>query len=210
MAGAAAVEIVIPRSADQMRELKHQRALLATEVEKLVDDLPLSQVVISLPGVGGKTTATSLQSTGDSNAIKSTAHLVAYAGIAPISRYAGISIHAEHPSRSRNKALKDAIFPSAWVTSCHGPLSSSCFQRKGREKEPQYRHHVLGPTPLRRPLRHAQKRHPLRKANPQNRLTKSTGTPCDSVFSTATLTNVFLPLARRRGFQAPRRQCRSR
>lgn len=39
--GAEAVEPVIPRSAEQIRELKHQRAIFAEEVGKLLDDLPL-------------------------------------------------------------------------------------------------------------------------------------------------------------------------
>ena len=111
--GAAAVEMVIPRIAAQIKELRHQGAVLTTEVEKLVDDLPLSQVLISIPRVGIKTTSTILLSIGDGSTFKDAAHPAAYAGIAPTSRHTGTSIHGEHPSRSGNKALKNALFRSA-------------------------------------------------------------------------------------------------
>ncbi|MEW1821425.1 hypothetical protein AB0323_11625 [Arthrobacter sp. NPDC080031] len=40
--GTEAVELVIPRVAGQIKELKYQRAIVAEEVEKLLDDFPLS------------------------------------------------------------------------------------------------------------------------------------------------------------------------
>lgn len=55
--GADAVELIIPRVAAQIKELKHQRNIIAKEVEKLVDDYPLSTVLTSMPGVGVKTAA---------------------------------------------------------------------------------------------------------------------------------------------------------
>ncbi|MGP5724370.1 IS110 family transposase [Arthrobacter rhombi] len=133
VAGTAAVEIIIPRVAAQIKELKTQRAILATEVEKLVDDFPLSTVLISMPGVGIKTAAAVLLAIGDGHGFRDAAHLAAYAGIAPTSRYSGTSIHGEHPSRSGNKALKNALFRSAWVASCHDPISMAYYQRKRAE-----------------------------------------------------------------------------
>jgi hypothetical protein len=52
--GTEAVELVIPRVAAQIKELKHQRAIVAEEVEKLLDDFPLSQVLMSMPGVASR------------------------------------------------------------------------------------------------------------------------------------------------------------
>jgi hypothetical protein len=65
VAGTEAVELVIPSVAAQIRELKHQRALVAEEVEKLLEDFPLSAVLMSMPGVGIKTAATILLVIGD-------------------------------------------------------------------------------------------------------------------------------------------------
>lgn len=37
------------------------------------------------------------------------------------------------PSRSGNKAFKNALFRSAWVASCHDPISIAYYQRKRAE-----------------------------------------------------------------------------
>ena len=67
VAGTEAVELVIPRVAAQIKELKHQRTIVADEVEKLLDDFPLSRVLMSMPGVGIKTAATILLTIGDAS-----------------------------------------------------------------------------------------------------------------------------------------------
>src|SRR5699024_2058229 len=93
--GAEAVELVIPRVAEQIKELKHQREIVAGEVEKLVDDFPLSRVLTSMPGVGVKTAAQILLAAGDMSASPTPGHLAAYAGIAPVTRRSGTSIRGE-------------------------------------------------------------------------------------------------------------------
>jgi len=62
--GTEAVELVIPRVTGQIKELKQQRAIVAAEVEKLLDDFLLSSVLMSTPGVGIKTAATILLTIG--------------------------------------------------------------------------------------------------------------------------------------------------
>lgn len=131
--GADAVELVIPRVAAQIKELKHQRDIVAEEVEKLVDDFPLSTVLTSMPGVGIKTAAQILLAAGDLSAFPTPGHLAAYAGIAPITRRSGTSIRGEFPARAGNKKLKNALFRSAWVASCHDPVSKAYYERKRAE-----------------------------------------------------------------------------
>src|SRR5699024_12085396 len=111
--GAATVELVIPRVAAQIKELKAQRALVAAEVEEMVDAHPLTQVLISMPGVGIKTAATILLTAGDFSSFATPGHLAAYAGIAPVTRRSGTSSRGEFPARSGNKQLKNALFRSA-------------------------------------------------------------------------------------------------
>lgn len=130
VAGSEAVELVIPRVAGQIKELKQQRAIVAEEVEKLLDDFPLSKVLMSMPGVGIKTAATILLTIGDGSSFETAGHLAAYAGIAPVTRRSGTSIRGEFPARSGNKQLKNALFRSAWVASCHDPLSKAYYDRK--------------------------------------------------------------------------------
>lgn len=131
--GAATVELVIPRVAAQIKELKAQRALVASEVEAMVDAHPLTQVLISMPGVGIKTAATILLNAGDFSSFPTPGHLAAYAGIAPVTRRSGTSIRGEFPARSGNKQLKNALFRSAWVASSHDPLSKAYYDRKRAE-----------------------------------------------------------------------------
>lgn len=131
--GAATVELIIPRVAAQIKELKAQRGLVATEVEAMVDAHPLTQVLISMPGVGIKTAATILLTAGDFSSFPTPGHLAAYAGIAPVTRRSGTSIRGEFPARAGNKQLKNALFRSAWVASCHDPVSKAYYKKKRAE-----------------------------------------------------------------------------
>ncbi len=70
VAGTEAVELVIPLVAGQIKELKHQRANVAGEVEKLLDGCPPSRALVSMPGVGIRTAATILLTVGDGSSFK--------------------------------------------------------------------------------------------------------------------------------------------
>ncbi|SFT93205.1 Transposase IS116/IS110/IS902 family protein [Arthrobacter sp. ov118] len=85
---------------------------------------------MSMPGVGIKTAATILLTIGDARTFTSAGHLAAYAGIAPVTRRSGTSIRGEFPARSGNKQLKNALFRSAWIASCHHPASKAYYQKK--------------------------------------------------------------------------------
>jgi transposase len=95
------VEVVIPRLAGQIKELKHQRAIVADEVEKLVNDFPPSGVLMSMPGVGIKTATTILLTIGDAGGYRTASHLAAYPGLAPVTRRSGTSIREEYPGPVR-------------------------------------------------------------------------------------------------------------
>lgn len=129
----AAVELVIPRVAEQVKELKAQRATVAKEVEAMLADFPLSGVLMSMPGIGIKTAAQILLAIGDGSAFQTAGHLAAYAGIAPVTRRSGTSIRGEFPARSGNKRLKNALFYSAWVASTCDPVSKAYYDRKRAE-----------------------------------------------------------------------------
>ena len=129
----AAVELVIPRVAGQVKELKEQRATVAREVEGMLEDFPLASVLRSMPGIGLKTAAQIPLNIGDGSAFETPGHLAAYAGIAPVTRRSGTSIRGEFPARSGNKRLKNALFYSAWVASNHDPISKTYYDRKRAE-----------------------------------------------------------------------------
>ncbi|HEV6953214.1 MAG TPA: IS110 family transposase [Promicromonospora sp.] len=130
--GTAAAEAVLPRLASSLRDVLARRAELAKEVEKILDDHPLAEVLISMPGIGIRTAARILLEVGDASAFPTPGHLAAYAGIAPVTHRSGISIRGEHPARSGNKKLKRAFFLAAFA-SLKDPASRTYYDRKRAE-----------------------------------------------------------------------------
>ena len=126
--GTHAAAIVLPRLAHQLAALRCQREEVAQEVERLVHAHPLYAVLTSMPGVGVRTAARLLTEVA-SSAFTSSAHLAAYAGLAPVTRRSGSSIRGEQPSRRGNKALKRALFLSAFAA-LRDPISRAYYTRK--------------------------------------------------------------------------------
>lgn len=131
--GTTASEKVLTRLADQLQVLHTQRKQVAAEIEQALDALPLSQVLISMPGVGVRTAARILVEIGDGSNFPTAGHLAAYAGIAPVTRRSGTSIKGEFPSRSGNKNLKNAFFMSAFASLRADPISRAYYDRKRAE-----------------------------------------------------------------------------
>jgi len=127
--GTRAAELVLPQLAAQLQGLLAQRAEAAKQVEEALDAHPLSQLLMSIPGVGIRTTARLLLDIGDGSAFPTAGHLAAYAGLAPVTRRSGTSIRGEHPSRGGNKHLKRALFLSAFAA-LHDPDSRAYYDRK--------------------------------------------------------------------------------
>lgn len=50
--GSNATVNVLPKLADSLKEVLQQRKSIAEDVERMLDDHPLSQVLMSMPGVG--------------------------------------------------------------------------------------------------------------------------------------------------------------
>lgn len=130
--GTRAAERVLPHLATTLAGLLTQRADAATQIEEMLDAHPLSQVLISMPGVGIRTAARILIEVGDGTSFPTSGHLAAYAGLAPVTRRSGTSIRGEHPSRSGNKNLKRALFLSAFAA-LHDPDSRAYYDRKRAE-----------------------------------------------------------------------------
>ncbi|BDB63469.1 MULTISPECIES: IS110 family transposase [Rhodococcus] len=130
--GSKAAEIVLPKLADSLKEVLHQRRTIGDDVERILDDHPLSQVLTSMPGIGVRTAARILIEIGDGSGFATAGHLAAYAGIAPVTHRSGTSIRGEHPARSGNRKLKRALFLSAFAA-LHDPTSRTYYDRKRAE-----------------------------------------------------------------------------
>lgn len=84
-----------------------------------------------MPGVGVETASQILVTSGEFCAFKTAGHLATYAGIVPVTRRSGTSIRGEFPRQAGNKRVKNALFHSAWLASCHNPsLSKASYDRK--------------------------------------------------------------------------------
>lgn len=130
--GTAASEVVLPKLADSLKEILQQRKSIGADVERMLDEHPLSRVLTSMPGIGVRTGARILLEVGDGSAFASAGHLAAYAGIAPVTHRSGTSIRGEHPARSGNRKLKRALFLSAFAA-LHDPASRTYYDRKRAE-----------------------------------------------------------------------------
>ncbi|TRV80099.1 IS110 family transposase [Streptomyces sp. 130] len=127
--GTDAAALIVPSLAGSLQAVLDQRKLLAARIEELLEALPLSKVLTSMPGIGVRTGARILIGVGDGSSFPSAAHLAAYAGLAPATRSSGSSIRGEQPSRRGNKQLKRAFFLSAFAA-LGDPTSRAYYDKK--------------------------------------------------------------------------------
>jgi transposase len=130
--GTSAADTVLPRLADSLKSVLLQRKNVADEVEEILDTHPLARVLTSMPGIGVRTSARILLEIGDASAFKSSGHLAAYAGIAPVTHRSGSSIKGEHPARTGNRKLKRAFYLAAFAALAD-PTSRAYYDRKRAE-----------------------------------------------------------------------------
>lgn len=79
----------LPRLADSLKTVLQQRKAAAEQVEGMLDPHPLTGVLTLMPSIGARTVARILLEIGDASNFASSGHLVAYAGIAPVTRSSG-------------------------------------------------------------------------------------------------------------------------
>ncbi|MFD7148929.1 transposase [Streptomyces anulatus] len=132
--GTEAAALIVPSLADSLTAVLDQRKLLAGRIEVLLEANPLSQVLISMPGVGIRTGVRILIEVGDGSSFPSAADLAAYAGLAPATRNSGSSIRGEQPSRRGNKLLKRAFFLSAFAALGDPASRAYCDMKIGQGK----------------------------------------------------------------------------
>ncbi|GAC1583692.1 MAG: IS110-like element ISSfl4 family transposase [Candidatus Dormibacteria bacterium] len=127
--GTASYGRVIAGLASQLLAARDERDSIAEQLTTRLEAHPLAQVLTSMPGVGVRTAITVLIHVGDASAFRTAGHLAAYAGLAPVTRRSGSSIRGEHAPRRGNKALKRALFLSAFASLRH-PASRTYYDRK--------------------------------------------------------------------------------
>jgi hypothetical protein len=182
--GTTATETVLPKLAGTLKETLQQRKAVDADAERVVDDHPLSPVLTSMPGIGVRTAARILIEVGDGSAFPSAAHLAAYAGIAPVTRKPGSSIHGEHPAPLWQQETLTRPVPVRLRRPPRPHQSRLPRQKARREEKTQRGPDLPRPTPLRRSLRHAREQGTLPESNSLSGLTQTIGTPPSSVACT--------------------------
>jgi transposase len=123
---------VISGVAAQLLAVLDQRVTVAGELNALLAEHPLAEVLTSMPGVGARTAVALLLTLGDGSTFATAGHLAAYAGLAPVTRQSGRSIRGESQPRRGNRALKSALYLSAFA-SLKDPTSRIYYDRKRAE-----------------------------------------------------------------------------
>ena len=124
-----AVGRVIGELAVELDRLHTRRDRLASEIEEVFLAHPFGQVLVTLPGIGPRTGARILAEIGDGTRFANGSKLASYAGLAPVTRQSGTSIHGESQSRRGNHRLKNAMFLAAFA-SLRSPESKAYYDRK--------------------------------------------------------------------------------
>ncbi|MDR2493407.1 MAG: IS110 family transposase [Coriobacteriales bacterium] len=125
-------QFAIPACAARIAELARARKAAEAEIRSLLAGDPSFIVLTSLTGVGVKTAA-ALVVHVDIARFPDVDHLASYAGIAPRTRQSGTSVKGESAPRAGNKALKSALFLSAFASLRADPLSREYYDRKRAE-----------------------------------------------------------------------------
>jgi hypothetical protein len=187
--GTDAAALIVPSLAASLTAVLDQRQLLAARIEHLLETHPLSQVLTSMPGIGVRTAARILIDVGDGRAFATAGHLAAYAGLAPATRHPPVRLldPRRAPGPSRQQTAQASLLPRCIRLTVPARLQGLLRQETPRGKTPRRRDRLPGPTPHRCPLRHAPRRHLLRTAQDQHRLTKAIG----ALFSTPAAVRVL-------------------
>jgi transposase len=164
---------IVRELAERALALKERTAELEREIEERFVAHPLSEVLVSLPGMGTILGAEFLAAVGDVTAFESAGQLAAYAGLVPASRDSGKRVGI-------NRILGEAATRrSRWSST--GPPSPVCAttgreqgllrpQEGGRQEAPPSRH-CPRPSTGRRDVGHDTRRQEVRSR--PSRLTNS-------------------------------------
>lgn len=123
---------VISDLALEVERLIQRRKSLELQISQSFQEHPIGPNLITMPGIGPRTGARILAEIGDITNFANGSKLAAYAGLAPVTRQSGTSIHGQHRSRRGNHRLKNAMFLSAFA-SLSDPDSKEFYERKRSE-----------------------------------------------------------------------------
>ena len=108
IAGAKYAELGVAMSAkDALLKLEHRKEIEA-KVTKLIDEIPQTQLLLSMPGTGPRSAAQILMTVDDMSDFPTAGHLASYAGLSPRTNQSGTSILSNSLNQAGNKKLKNS------------------------------------------------------------------------------------------------------
>jgi transposase len=182
---------VIRELAEELDRRAARRDRLAHEIEQTFTSHPQAPVLMSIPGIGGRTGARILTEIGDINRFPTPGHLAAYAGLAPVTRPIRPPAQRRDTQPARQPPGQERHVAIRVLLPAPRPLTRLLRPQALRRQTPQRRHHLPTP-PLRRHPRHAPLRLHLRRTTgagktgppnhrphspPEHPLTRSIGIP---------------------------------
>lgn len=109
IAGAEYAELGVEMSTkDALLKIEHRKDIEA-EVIELIEDIPQTQFLLSLPGVGPRSAVQILMTVRDMSDFPTVGHLASYTGLSPMTNQSGTSIMFNSLNRAGNKKLKNAL-----------------------------------------------------------------------------------------------------
>lgn len=121
---------LISRLASQAIAIAAERDDITQRLERLAADHDDYQLLISIPGMGPRTTPRAIAEIGDISQFPTPGHLASYAGLAPINKQSGSGLNTVHKDQAGNHRLKNALFLAAFVATRSDPRAAACYQRQ--------------------------------------------------------------------------------
>lgn len=118
--------------ASEVLRAKERIAALEGRLEKLLATVPEAAIIRTLPGMGTCLTAEFLAEASDPGRFGSADRLAAAAGIAPVLRASGGSVHQRRAKRG-NRVLKRVFYQSAFCSLVSSGASRAFYERKRKE-----------------------------------------------------------------------------
>lgn len=129
----AAIDItgeLISRLAHQAIAITTERNDITQQLEQLATTHDDYHLLLSIPGMGPKTTPRTMAEIGDISRFPTPDHLASYAGLAPINKQSGSALHTVHRNQAGNHRLKNALFLAAFVATRSDPRAAACYQQQ--------------------------------------------------------------------------------
>jgi transposase len=129
---ARAKATLVAEIASEVLRTKQRIAALEGRLEELLSGIPEAAIIRTLPGMGACLTAEFLAEASDLERFGSADRLAAAAGIAPVLRASGGSVHQRRAKRG-NRVLKRVFYQSAFCSLISSEASRAFYERKRKE-----------------------------------------------------------------------------